>query len=315
MKNNYLLISSDYDALKEKQDELIKKHSFLDASLSSYDLEENTFSEILEDIDTYNFLSSNKIIIINNITLLKYDDNKKDFDHLFKYLDNPRDDVLIFFLESSINNTLKVVKELKKKCEVIEISMDSKSYIKSLLKGYKIDNETVNLLDEYCLGDISKIKNECLKLINYKYDEKVIDKNDIFEIVVKKLGDSKDLTFAFTRSLAERNVSEALKEYRELLSYNIEPISLVGLLASQFRIMLQVKLLEDRRLSDNEIANMLGEKSTYRIKKTKELTRFYTLNELLRLIIKLEDVDLAMKSTDADYNSLIELFILNVNKE
>ena len=57
---------------------------------------------------------------------------------------------------------------------------------------------------------------------------------------------------------------------------------------------------------------MLGEKSDYRVKKTKELIRYYSEQELLDLMKTLSDMDIQMKTTDIDPNSLIELFILNI---
>ena len=127
-----------------------------------------------------------------------------------------------------------------------------------------------------------------------------------------KLGDSKDLTFAFTRCLAGRDRREALNKYKELLSYNIEPLGIIGLLASQIRIMYQVKVLEKKNLSNREIANILEEKSDYRISKTRELTRFYSEEELLKLMQDLQNIDMQCKTTDVDPNFLIELFILNI---
>ena len=131
-------------------------------------------------------------------------------------------------------------------------------------------------------------------------------------MVVKKLGDERDLTFAFSRSLAERDIKNSLLKYHELLNYNIEPLSIIGLLASQIRIIYQVKLLEKNRLSDREIADTLGEKSDYRIKKTRELTRLYSEDELLGLMQKLSDMDYKIKTTDVDGKNLIEMFIINI---
>ena len=54
------------------------------------------------------------------------------------------------------------------------------------------------------------------KLKNYKIDDKVITKEDIEELVVKKLGDSKDLTFAFSRSLAEKDKKML---YKNIMNY------------------------------------------------------------------------------------------------
>jgi DNA polymerase-3 subunit delta len=309
---SYLLESLDSLALEKTRNDLIKKNNFLDALVSEYDLEEVLLEAALEDLDTYSFLSSKKVIVIKKIESIKYEDFKKDVEHLFKYIDNPSSDNLLIIEANKLNNTTKICKELKKKCEYIKVEIDPVKFIKSEFKDYKIDTNTINYLNDYCLGDITKISNECSKLKNYKYDDKVITKEDIDELVVKKMGDSKELTFAFTRSLALKDKKDALEKYRELLSYNIEPLSIIGLLGSQIRIIYQVKLLEKKRLSDREIAAILEEKSDYRIKKTRELTRLYSEEELLQLMQKLSDIDLKIKTSEVDGNSLIELFIINL---
>ena len=167
------------------------------------------------------------------------------------------------------------------------------------------------LLEEYSLGDITKISNECAKLREYKFDEKVITKKDIEELVVKKLGDSKDLVFAFTRSLAMKDTKDALEKYRELLSYQLEPFGIIGLLASQYRIAYQVKVLAEKHLN-KEIAEILGEKFDYRIKKTREITSLYAENEILECLKKLANIDYQLKTSDVDANHLLEMFILNI---
>ena len=310
--NSYLIESVDSLSLQKTRENLIKENNFTDATISFYDLDEVLLQDALEDLDTYSFLSDKKVIIIENIESIKYDDFKKDFDHLLKYIDNPNSDNLLIIEAHKLNNVLKITKELKNKCKYISIEIDSKKYIKDSLNGYKIDTNTINLLDEYCLGDITKIDGECAKLKNYKIDDKIITREDIEELVVRKLGDEKELTFAFSRSLAEKDIKSALLKYHELLSYDIEPLSIIGLLASQIRIIYQVKILEKRHLSDKEIADMLEEKSDYRIKKTRELTRLYSEEELLRLMQRLSDMDYKIKTTDIDGKSLLEFFIINI---
>ena len=225
--DSYLIESIDSLSLKKERDNLIKENDFLDAEISTYDLEEVEIENALEDLDTYGFLSSKKVIVIQNIESIKYDDYKKDIDHLFKYIDNPNPDNLLIIEARKLNNTLKITKELKKKCKYILVEFNSKDYIKTTLKDYKIDNLTINLLDEYCQSDITKIDGECSKLMNYKCDDKTITREDIEEMVVKKLGDERDLTFAFSRSLAERDIKNSLLKYHELLNYNIEPLKVV----------------------------------------------------------------------------------------
>jgi len=310
--NSYLLEGLDSFSIQEERNKIIKENNFLDAPISYYDMDEVPLENALEDLDTYGFLSNQKIIVIQNIDSLKQEENKDDITHLLKYISSPNSDNLLILEARKLNNTYKFTKELKKTCKVIEIEIDINSFIKKSLEGYKIDFSTIQLLRDYSLDDLSKIKNECDKLKEYKAEEKEITKKDILEIVPRKLGDSQELTFALSRSIALRDKKEALEKFQELLSYEIEPISLVGLLASQMRIIYQVKLLEETHKNNKEIAEILGEKSDYRIQKTRELTRLYDKKEILSIMQTLEKMDYQMKSEDVDGIHLIEMFILNL---
>ena len=320
--NSYYLIADDYEALKEEESSIVNKEDFHDYETSIYDMEESSLENALEDLDTYHFLANKKLIIIKNIEVLKENDHKEELEHLIKYIENPSpDNLLIIEARKTKQKTeseekkekLKVNldKELKKKCKTIEVEVNSISYIKNQLKEYKISDKDIRLLDEYCMKDITKIKSECDKLKNYCYDKKTIESKDIELLVQKKLGDPKDLTFQFTRNLGERNKEKALKDYKELLDYNIEPLQIIGLLSSQFRIIYQVKLLSKKQMTDKEIANMLEEKE-FRIKKTRELIALYTEEEIRSCIEKLSEIDLKIKTTDTSSKNELEMFILNI---
>lgn len=308
---SYLLETTDYSAMMREIKKIIQKEKFEDAEESSYDMEEVSLSKAIEDLDTYGFLSPKKIIRIKNIEEIKQEEEKDNIEHLLKYIENPNENNLLIIEAKKLNNTTKLAKELKKRCTVVEENTNTKSYIKECLKGYVINQESIDLLDEYCLGDFTKITSETEKLKNYKWNEKKIEKKDIIELVQKKLGDSKDLTFAFSRSIALKDKKQALEKYRELLQYNIEPLGIIGLLGSQIRIIYQVKLLAKKHLNDREIANMLGEKE-FRIKKTKELIALYTEKECLELMKKLSEIDFKIKTTDINSKKEIEMFILNI---
>ena len=196
MNNNYLLESADYISLQNEIAEIINKNAFQDSAISIYDLDEAILENALEDLDTYGFLTNKKVIIIKNIEEINQDEFKKDLNHLYQYLDNPNPDNLLFITSKKLNNTLKITKELKKRCTFIEVKVNALDFAKKELKDYKLAPGVLNLLIEYCKDDISKLKNECLKLKNYKHKEKEITKKDVEEICIKKLGDSTNLTFS-----------------------------------------------------------------------------------------------------------------------
>lgn len=309
MNNNYLIEGSDYISINNKISEIIKKNNFSDASISKYDLTEDLLEEVIEDLNTYGLFSDKKIVIINNFDKMDPDINRVE--ELLKYVENSSSLNLLFVVSDKYDDRKKIIKDLKKKMEFIKVSSDPMEFTKNCLKGYKVEDGVITLLVNNTLGDISRLYNECNKLKIYKINDKYISKEDVLELAVKKLGDSTDITFQFSRSLAEKDKKKALSLYQELLDYQIEALSIIGLLASQFRIMFQVKVLEERNMRNDEIAKTLNEKS-YRITKTRELTRYYSKRELLDLMIKLEDIDLKIKTTSVDANTLVQLFILNI---
>lgn len=307
--NNYLIEGNDYISVNNKISEIIKKNDFSDASISKYDLSEGLLDDALEDLNTYGLFSDKKIVIINNFD--KMDPLLNNIEELLKYVENSSSLNLLFVVSDKYDDRKKIIKDLKKKMEFIKISTDSVEFTKSCLEGYKIENGVINLLVNNTLGDVTRLYNECNKLKTYKINDKYISKDDVEELSFKKLGDSTEITFQFSRALAEKDKKSALILYQELLNYKIEPLSIIGLLASQFRIMYQVKSLEEKNMRNDEIASSLKEKP-YRITKTRELTRYYSKKEILDLMIKLEDIDLKIKTTSVDANTLVQLFILNI---
>jgi len=312
MENNYLIECEDKVLLNNKINEIIRNNKFSDTPINSYDLEEQELKSPLEDLDTYGLFSNKKIIIINNIDNLNIDMYKEDYKHLLKYLENYNKDNLLIMTSKKLNNTKKLTKELKNKANYQTITINEIDYTKKLLKDYKLSPGVVRKIVEYCNNDITKISNECEKLKNYKISSKEITLNDIELLLIKKQSDITNLTFELIKLIATKDKKNALKVYKELEENEIEPISLIGLIASQIRIMYQVKILSKKYLSDNEITEILKEKSSYRIKKTKELINYYTEDELLKLMRKLADIDLKIKTTDLNAKFSLELFIINL---
>ena len=180
--NSYLLESEDSLSLQTERDNIIHENHFEDAVINTYDMEEVPLENALEDLDTYGFLSDKKVIVIENIEVLKYDDFKKDFDHLFLYIKNPNPDNLLILESNKLNNTLKVTKELKKICKYIEISIDIKSYMK-VKQNVNLFNKKVLIVDDvYTTGStidaaINLIKGLRPKKIKVLVMSKTINEN------------------------------------------------------------------------------------------------------------------------------------------
>ena len=307
--NNYLIKSNAISLIDKKIEELIKEKGFDSSSVTTYDLEEDSITSLIEDADTISFLTPNKVIIGKNLSNNNLDE--KNLKILSKYLDNPNSDVLLILVTTNIDARKKTVKEVINKLSLVNISTDTKTLVKDILKGYDVEYRVINLLEEYYSEDIERLISETKKLAVAFIDTKKITYKDALNLLVKPLNKQDTLAFDLIREIALKDKKKALNIYNELLSYNIESYALFGLLESQYRLLYQVKVLNKRNISYNDMASIL-EAHPFRVKKTLELVRYYTLKEIRKLLKNLSDIDYKIKSGIYENNIIIDLLILNI---
>ena len=318
MIGNCFLLESESSIAKEiKIKDLINNLNFNDAYISTYDMDNTSLNNALEDLNTYSLLSNKKVIIIKSID--KLTNNNTDYnlnealDNLYKYIENPNPNYLLIITLNKLNHRLNRDKNLIGICTCIDVEYNTKDRINKILEGYKLDNGLVDYLIDYLNNDNERIENECLKLKNYKLEEKEITIEDINNICVKEYGDASNIMFSLIRSIFENNKNEAIKKFKLYEKYNQNLLGFISLLDNELRLIYQIKILEDRHISNNEIMKILKIKSDYRIKKIKELTRLYSYNSLNKLFIKIKEIDYKSKTTDINIESLIEDFIINLD--
>ena len=307
--NNYLIKSNAISLIDKKIEELIKEKDFDSSSVTTYDLEEDSITSLIEDADTISFLTPNKVIIGKNLSNNNLDE--KNLKTLSKYLDNPNSDVLLILVTTNIDARKKIVKEVINKLSLVNISTDTKEIVKDILKGYDVEYRVINLLEEYYSEDLERLISETKKLALAFINNKKITYKDALELLVKPLNKQDSLAFDLVREIALKDKKKAVNIYNELLSYNIESYALFGLLESQYRLLYQVKVLNKRNISYNDMASIL-EVHPFRVKKTLELVRYYTLKEIRKLLKNLSDIDFKIKSGVYENNIVIDLLILNI---
>ena len=307
--NNYLIKSNAISLIDKKIEELIKEKGFDSSSVTTYDLEEDSITSLIEDADTISFLTPNKVIIGKNLSNNNLDE--KNLKTLSKYLDNPNSDVLLILVTTNIDARKKIVKETINKLSLVNMSTDTKEIVKDILKGYDVEYRVINLLEEYYSEDLERLISETKKLSLAFINTKKITYKDALELLVKPLNKQDSLAFDLVREIALKDKKKAVNIYNELLSYNIESYALFGLLESQYRLLYQVKVLNKRNISYNDMASIL-EVHPFRVKKTLELVRYYTLKEIRKLLKNLSDIDFKIKSGVYENNIIIDLLILNI---
>lgn len=283
--------------------------NFENLNISRYDLNNNLIQNIINDCMTISLFSEKKIVICENANMFT-GTTSKDSEIIEEYLNNPNPDTTLIFTVNNekIDERKKITKLIKKNGIVKSFNENENAMqiIKRELKDYQIDNSLINLLIDR-VGDNRQILEKELEKIKIYKDNNVITKEDILNVVTKKIDTN---TFTLLDCIVKNNKNKALEIYYELIKLNEEPIKIITMLANQFRIMYQSKELLKKGLSEKDIATTL-KIHPYRVKLAIQNGRKYNSGLLLQYISDLADMDINIKTGQTDKNLALELFILN----
>lgn len=299
MKNLILIENSNHFLIKKKLESLNKDNYPIEYK----DLNDISLDDIITDLDTYNFLEPNKIVVLTNIEKSL----KEEQPRFEKYIENPNPDKVLVLISENLDKRKKLTKKIQKEFEVVEVTINPISYIKDNLERYSMEHNAILELIDRTNSNLSSIDNELEKLKLLKEDTKVITKDDVIEIVYRNINDSDDYLYEFVDAILKKDRKKALSMYQDLKVLNIEVLSLIGLISSQVRSMLQVSILSNKL--DKDIAEDL-KMHPYRVKKLREASSRYSEKDLENLIRKLYDMDLSIKSGKMDAELIMELFIV-----
>lgn len=310
---NYLLYGKERFLIDKEIKNIINKTKVEEINISKYDLEFNTLSEILDDANTVSLFSNNKLIIVENAFIFSRVQNKKidNIEILENYLKNSRDTIIIFINNNEkIDSVKRIVKLIKEKGVIKEFNplKNINSTVKSMFEDYKISDGSINLLIDRVGNNLEIIYQEVEKLKIYKIDDKIITNKDIEDIVVENI--NVDI-FKFVDDIINKNKKEAIKTYKELLKLNEEPIKILALLASKFRLMYQANKLAKKGYTEDAISEIL-KVHKYPVHLAIVSGYKYSFEILLKYLNDLANLDIGIKTGEKDNKLALELFILSL---
>lgn len=249
-----ILYGKDIKLINDYIQTQIKKYNLL--SLSSYD-KESQISDILEDMMYTDIFMQNKCIIIRDADNFIYNE---EFDNdIKKTIKNISETTYIFFvLISDTIEVKRIGKCLFNKSKLLSISEVSKYKLDDFIRSsfekddYQIMNDALNYFASMYSNDTKLVHNEIQKLKLYKIDDKTISLNDVKKVVSPVL--SSDV-FALVNACIDKNYDIIFKIYDDLINNNNDIFNILGLLASQFRLFLQIKLLS---MNNENIKNIIS---------------------------------------------------------
>ncbi|RIO40161.1 DNA polymerase III subunit delta, partial [Staphylococcus nepalensis] len=185
-----------------------------------------------------------------------------------------------------------------------------KNWIKSQLhENYKdIKQDALELILELTGVNFNVIKQEIEKLILFLGERTTINKQDVHQIVNRSLEQN---VFLLTEYIQKNKKTEAIQLVKDLTAMKEEPIKLLALVTSNYRLFYQSKILGQKGYSGQQIAKTINV-HPYRVKLALNQARHYQLESLLNIIDNCAETDYKLKSSYMDKQLILELFILSL---
>lgn len=312
MNNNYLIYGVDKYLIDKEIDKIIKKNKIDNNSIIRYSLNEDSIDNILEDANTFNLFSDTKLIIVNDANIFT-SSNDILTDKIINYLNNYNDKSYLVFtlLSDKIDNRKKITKVMSDKGNVIDLNKKDvdTNYIISYLKenGYQINMSDARMILNKVGNNLFSINNELDKLMLFKLEDKVIDKNSIDLLINENIDSS---LFALVDSITNKDKDKMLKLYHECLLES-DPIMIINMLANKYILLYQVKRLISDGYSDDKIAKEL-EVHPYPVKLARNMCYSYSVKEILDIILKLANLDKDIKLGNVNGEEGLEFLLLSI---
>ncbi|PTK20883.1 DNA polymerase III subunit delta, partial [Staphylococcus saprophyticus] len=184
-------------------------------------------------------------------------------DQLIEFIEKYDGDTLIIFevYHSKLDERKKLVKTLKKNAQLKKIEQMSEEEImqwmkKELHENFKdIKQDALDLFIELTGVNFNIVKQELEKLILFLGDRSTINKQDVYQIVNRSLEQN---VFLLTDYIQKNKKSNAIQLVNDLIAMKEEPIKLLALITSNYRLFYQSKILSQKGYSGQQIAKTIN---------------------------------------------------------
>ena len=313
---NYLLIGNEIYGQNQRKKQLIEQFVSIDdqMNLTYYNEDANNdIRQLIIQCQTYPFLSDYRVIVYENPSFI-FDSkllDAKQQQALVDYLSNPVETtVLIMVINKTVNSNSLIYKKISKYFKIEKFDKLSQNDFEKLVRddlkknNVNISKDALELLLSRLDNDVEKYKNELNKLLTYGSE---LDYQDIDYLINQPIEND---IFKLTNAINQNDLAASLKVYRDLLTNNKNDVlSIIGLLASQYRSMSQVKLLSQLGYNNAQIASKLNVSAGsvyYKLRDSLNLSAKELMNKLNQLAI----LDESIKSGLTEPVSGLELFII-----
>lgn len=253
------------EALNQTIETLIESQ-FMDLNCSILEGSQVNLEDIINACETLPFMAEIRLVIIKDLPILYgRSGNEIDEEGLMKYMQGMSESTcLILYCRENIDKRKRIYKFINKSGKALEFQhlkgKDLYTWVGQTIKrqGKEIASRDIGHLIDMVGNNLEDLSNEIKKLISYVGENKTIKSQSIDEVVVPTLEQG---IFQLVDALGEKRAEEALVVLGNLMYERGEAIQpILAMIARQFRLILQCKLLHSVGFSNQSIGRKLKQR-------------------------------------------------------
>lgn len=310
----YFLYGEDSYRAKKKLEEIIggyKKVHKSGLNLIYIDAKNTSFQDFVNNFRTTSMFAEKKLVVLNNVFSGKGGSKKFQEDFL-SALGGPAlggENIVVVFEDGLADQRTKLFKALQKNAKCQEFKFLQPAMLKKWIaaefakNNSKIDPYAENVLLGFVGGDLWQMDNEVKKLSSYKAGN-TVTRADV-ELLVRPNIES-DI-FKTIDALALKNKKQALSLLHQHLENGDNALYLLSMIAYQFRNLLIVKELQEKRkpLASCGLHPFVVKKSSY-------LCNQFSFDQLKKIYQKIFETDADIKTGKMDPELALDMLVSSI---
>mgnify|MGYP001026213820 FL=1 len=313
-KNVYLLTGEEDYLRKQYRDRLAGAMADVHDTMNYHYFEgKNTIPEKLIDLaETMPFLAERRVIVVENSGFFKSAQDK-----LADYLKQLPETSFFIFVEPQVDKRGRLYKACKDVGYIAEFNVQDEQTLRRWILGRL--NKEQKLITERALAvfmertgsDMENIASELEKLLCYTLEKPDITEADVDAICTRQINNR---IFDMIEAVASKRQEAALELYYDLLALKEPPMRILFLIARQYNLLYQTKLLKGKGYDNKSIASKLGLSPFIAGKYVTQASRFEkeTLRKSLEQCVEAEENVKTGKMAD---NLSVELLIVQFSSK
>ncbi|MBC1357711.1 DNA polymerase III subunit delta [Listeria booriae] len=322
----YLIIGTEDYIINETKKRLVANildTEDTDFNYANFDLDETAIEQVIEEAETIPFFGDCRLIVASNPSFLTTEKTKSKIEHrtarFEDYLNEPVDYSILVIIArvEKLDERKKLTKLLKKQATIVDAKRPNdaelRKWVQSAIKNndFSMEIPAIERLMELTGGQLTTAMNELDKLMLYKLESREISVSDVESLVVRSLEQN---IFLLLDKMIALDISGALSIYYDLLKQKEEPIKILALIASQFRLLTQIKLLEKQGFSQQQVAQKL-KVHPFRVKIGARQAKSFSYEQLTATLERLAEMDFEMKTGYGDKAQKLEWFLFSLQDQ